>query len=72
MTIEKAESIKRELVAEVIIFVRQGIVESVYSNANVMVTVADYGSDYVNPEHDEDLDEAEKRAQQPDMRDYLF
>ena len=69
---EKAESIQREPIGEVIIFVRQGMVESVYSNVDVIVTVADYDCDYVNPEHDEELDEAEKRAQQPDMRDYLF
>ena len=57
---------KRSL--EIIIFVRDGRVDGVYSsNPNVCISVADYDSDYEDPDHDAGLREMEERAQQPDM-----
>ena len=53
---------------KIIIFVRNGIVEEVFStNPNTNVMVADYDMDYENSEQMKWLRETEDRAGQPDM-----
>ena len=53
---------------KIIIFVRNGMVEEVFStNPNTNVMVADYDMDYENSEQMKWLRETEDRAGQPDM-----
>lgn len=53
---------------EIIIFVRCGRVEEVFStNPNTLVEIADYDCDWDDKEHLEALQEAEERINQPDM-----
>ena len=59
---------QRKRFPQVIIFVRDGRVEEVFSsNRSICVDVADYDIDYEDPDHDTWLRELEERAQQPDM-----
>ena len=59
---------QRKRFPQVIIFVRDGRVEEVFSsNPNICVDVADYDFDYDDPDRDAGLRELEERAQQPDM-----
>ena len=61
----------KPVLPEVIIFVKQGMVEEVHSTVDAMVTVADYDCDHYNPELEESLRDAEERVRQPDMREIL-
>lgn len=59
---------QRKRCPQVIIFVRDGRVDEVYSSApNICVDVADYDFDCDDPDRDEGLRELEERAHQPDM-----
>ena len=59
---------QRKRFPQVIIFVRGGRVEEVYSsNPDICVDVADYDFDYDDPDRDAGLRKLEERAQQPDM-----
>lgn len=59
---------QRKRCPHVIIFVRDGRVDEVYSSdSNIFVDVADYDFDCDDPDRDAALHELEERAHQPDM-----
>lgn len=64
---------QRKRCPHVIIFVRDGRVEEVYSNnPDICVDIADYDCDYDDPDRDEELRELEECARQPDMHLIYF